>query len=487
MRKIAVPALLAVVLSSGCVQGEEPLYARKNEKEDTKGFSWIEEFKKIPPLKHDRGDRWPMILWECVSYEPSPPEVYKMLLARGLTQNIRMDAKMIPTAKALQAAGSPVIMMNGEGGARPYSLAGKPEVWAHQFDEGYKVKKGSYHRPCLGVFKGWQIAADRVRGTLQKYKDAGVTISAVWMDWEGDPLFGRDRYEQAKHCKRCRAMLPGWVMANRKNFEEYCWRLYLELTGTYLAGPTREVFPDCSVTNWMAVYSTPERPVRHWDHRVLPPSTPPMFNATNPVAYGNTVFFKVFWKPSYKLDREHVDQFYTYLLLQQVSANAANVRDYAPQIKAVPWISRWCPDEMDPKIPILSRERYREVLRHLWLRGTEGMQIFNPTWGRQGFHHICVTEVQDAVAVYDEMLACREFLDKGEVLCTDMPAPQDDGVIWSGLRLGDRAVIRTFKQGGGTAKITIEPWAGRKITLQATDKGETRVLVLENEKVRIEK
>jgi len=365
-----------------------------------------------------------------------------------------------------------VILMQGAGGPWPANQAGPAERWAHQFVEGY-APRGRYVRPCLGVQAGWAINADRVRETLGKFRDAGVTVDAVWMDWEGDPLFGADRYDQARHCTRCRRQLPAWVLASAANFEAYCWRQYLELLGAYLAAPVREAFPRCSVTNWMVVYSTPDRPVLHWNNSVVPPSVPSMFTATNPVAYGNTVFWR-FWKDSYPLDREHVDQFYTHLLLRQVSADAANRARYAPQMDCFPWVSRWCPDVDDPKIPVISRPRWREVLRHVWLRGADGMQVFNPT--RKGYDRVVLAEVQDAVAVYDEMLAYREFLDAGEVLCTDTPPEQDDGVLWSGLRLGDRAVIRTFKQGGGKAQVTVEPWPGAPVRLEATAEGATHLL-----------
>src|SRR5208282_429711 len=119
------------------------------------------------------------------------------------------------------------------------------------------------------------------------------------------------------------------------------------------------------------------------------------------------------------------------------------------------------------------------ALRHLWLRGISDMQVFNPV--RKGFESMAVYEVQDAVAVYDEMLAYRDFLDHGSPLCLDVPNIQDDGVLWSGLRSGNRAVVRTFKQGGGKADVSVEPWPGRKIPLEATPAGKTYILILEND------
>jgi len=474
MSRILIAAAMLCVWAASAA-GEPPIYPVK--KTDEPKFSLLDEIMKIPPLKHDLGGRWPMIMWEGVSFEPQPAEVYQALLARGLTQHIRLDAKMIETAKCLQAAGSPVIMMQGAGG--PFGYDQGPD-WQHRFDAGYEPWKPDSWWPsgraCWAIFEGWQINADRLRDTLRQFKAAGVTVDAVWMDWEGEPSSSGSEgaWQNARHCSRCRQTLPPAVLADYPLWPGYCKRLSLELHGCYLVAPVREIFPACSVTNWMAVISTPERPVLGWRDTVVPPCMPCMFTATNPVAYGNDVFFKVAWKQSYKLDREHVDQFYMHLLLREISANQANAARYAPQVKAVPWVARFCPDAADPTIPMISRGRYRESLRHIWLRGCDAMQIFQPA--RPGYMDIVIGEVQDAVAVYDEMLAYREFLDKGEVLNTDTPAVQGDGVVWSGLRLGDRAIVRTFKQGGGSAKITIEPFPGKKIKLRATAEGEMHLL-----------
>ena len=109
-------AVLIGMLMAGplaCAGGEPPLYASRET--PPASFSWLDEIQKnVPPLRHDRGNRLPMILWDAGPLELQPPEIYKALLARGITQHIHIDQKMIPIAKALQDAGSPVIMMEGE-------------------------------------------------------------------------------------------------------------------------------------------------------------------------------------------------------------------------------------------------------------------------------------------------------------------------------------------------------------------------------------
>src|SRR5581483_11838543 len=124
----------------------------------------------------------------------------------------------------------------------------------------------------------------------------------------------RDGLEQARHCARCRATVPPGALASQENFKSYVWRLYYDLIDTYMTAPAQEIFPGCSTTNWAIVASTPDHPVVGWDNHGRPPSMPGLTTATNPIAYGNTICWK-FWNASWPLDREHVDQFYTHLLL----------------------------------------------------------------------------------------------------------------------------------------------------------------------------
>src|SRR5262245_41648081 len=113
-------------------------------------FSWYDAvLEKVPPLRHDRGSRWPLITWEGFSLEPQAPEYYRRLLERGLAQHIRLDPALIETALAIQRGGSPVIVMEGNSGVFPASLAGEPSAWAHQLDDGYQPKE--YVRPCPSI------------------------------------------------------------------------------------------------------------------------------------------------------------------------------------------------------------------------------------------------------------------------------------------------------------------------------------------------
>ena len=445
---------------------------------------WTLLEEEVPPLRHELGQCWPMIAWHGPGRAPLPPGKIQLLQERGLTQHITMDTSMIATARALQQAGSRVIMLEGRAGNWPYSLAGDSTRWALQFDPGYtydmagRGSLGSWHSAVPVHTEGWAVLADQIRATLGAFRDAGITVDGIWMDWEGDPYPFQPLFEQLQHCRVSRRLLPPEVLTDRSAWFAYCWRLYTRLHSAYLAAPALEVFPRCAVTNWHIVYSSPEHVVYYFvDNRVIPPVAPGSFTASNPVAYGNSLWFEREWQDGYVLDRRHVDQFYMHNLLRQISADTANRLAFAPHTQSFPWVSRWCSLDETPgvDVPDMSRTAYRESLRHMWLRGIDGMQLFNAR--RAEYEELWLQELQDAVAMYDEILSRRAFLERGEVMNLAYPDAQDDGVFWSGLRLEDRALVRLTNQGGRESSMVLEPWPEESITLTVpADTGMTCVL-----------
>ena len=442
---------------------------------------WETVLSEVPAMENELGDRWPMIVWHGPGQAPLPAERIQALLDRGITQNLTLDTNHIEAARALQEAGSKVIFMQGRAGNWPYSLAPDSSVWAHQFDEGYTYEEagpgplGQWHGACPLQHAGWAVLADQIRDTLTAFREAGVTVDGLWMDWEGDPYPFNNLFGQLRHCRRCRRQLPPEVLEEYEAWWDFYWRAYTQLHGAYVAGPAREIFPAIAVTNWHVVFSSRTDPLLYFvDDRVLPPLAPPLFTATNPVAYGNDTWWNRMWRDEeYELDRRHVDQFYMHCLLRGVSADAANRAAYGPQVMSFPWVTRFCPLESggDDAVPDMSRAAYRECLRHLWLRDIDGMQLFNARW--DGYEEDWVRELQDAVAVYDEILAHRELLAAGQAMNLTVPGVQDDGVLWSGLRSDDRAVVRAISQAAEPAQLDLEVWPGVPVELAAPVTGAT--------------
>lgn len=438
---------------------------------------------RIPPLKHERGGRWPLVLWEGLG-SPRSPETARLLLARGIVPTIRLEAESLPAALILKEAGAPVIAIEGRGGAWPYSLAGEPRDWAHQYPPNLKVPKEWREMPNPMVFTGWEINARRIRADLLKFREAGVALDAAWLDWEVEPQ--RANLGAARWAPASKALLPPGAAADPAVFVKFRYHLSAGLLSAYAAAPIREVFPKASVTNWMAVLSSKERPVPYFTGHPLPPSGPSLLTASNPVAYGIDLAFLEGWKEEWPQDRGMVERFWQHVLLRQVSADTFNRRATAPHLDSFPWVARWVRVvEPDPKaekeeppippVPVMGREAYRDVLRHLWLRGIDGMQVFNSSTTSDP--ETAVAEVEDTQAVYDEMLGRRAFLEGGEVMNLEVPAPRDPGPFWSGLRLGDKALVRvTGGPGGGNQEVTVEAWPRRPATLPAPPGGATYLL-----------
>ena len=467
-------------------------------------YTLPELYKRVPPLKHDASGRLPIISIQAFrtgpddnSYaagKPLPESDIKELVKRGLTQWIPPREMYIPYAQALQAAGAGVVMMegqafNGPEGDSPDGLHKLPANYPRDPDQ--PAQQPRY--PCPLLTDGWKAKSDELRTTFKKYKDAGVNISAVWLDWEVEPYPGQSQWREAKACSRCQTMFPRGVLNDFDRYRAFITLWRDSLFSTYFVAPILEQYPSCSVTNWTVVTSSRDHPTPTWGgNRLTPPENAGMFTATNPVAYGNTIWYDLHWKEhkDWPLDVPHMDRVYTAVMLGQMSGDTENRMKMTPEKQSVPWVDRFCNDDPNPKILILSRERYREILRHIWLRGADSMQIFNPEWGEKDVvhHNIEMEEVEDVVSVYDEMLANRPFLDGGVVMNTNAPDATYDGAIWSGKRLGDKALVRGFTQGAQAATATITPFDGAgSVTISCPPEGVTYLLTRNGDRVKVEK
>jgi len=469
----AIPITLAG--EAGALRGQATIEASAQA-----WLDWVQN--QVPPLQHERGKRWPLLTWLGPEHLPLTPEQVKMLLARGLTQHIEINAAMIPAAKILAEAGSPVILMEGRGGNWPYSLAGEPKVWGHNYPESMQVPESwrSKPEPSMGIFQGWAMAAEQLRTTLKAFKSSGIKVDGLWLDYEGQP--SQAAYRPALLSPQTRAMLPKKALQDEKSFAMYRRQLWLQLLSAYVAAPAREIFPDVSVTNWVATLSTPEHALKGWSDNVHPLSGPTLFTHSAPLAYGVDTFFLTVRDQKKLWDDAQVDRLFTHLLLRQVSEDAFNRNHFAPHVGSLPWVARRVVDHPKKPTPAMRRSTYREVLRHLWLRGIDGMQVFNV--GPQGANDpLAKEEILDTQQIYDEMLAYSSFLETGQVMNFKVSDPWKTEVVWSGLQKTDQAVVRLFFQGEGTKTVKIEPWPGQSVELTATSIGKTCIFTRMGEKL----
>ena len=348
----------------------------------------------------------------------------------------------------------------------PYNLEQDNDKWAYRFDDAPPTIEQD--RPVPTLFSGWGIAAGEIRKTLNVFKREGISVDAAWLDYEGLPVLAS--YDLAIESSNGKRWLPRTALEDRASFANYTRQLWITLLSTYIAAPTREIYPAVSVTNWVAVLSLPEFPVKSWRNEPLPLVGPTLFTATNPVAYGiDTAFNTIAHLHTVSTQRD-VDRIYPEILLRQVSADAYARDRVAPELESVVWIARWVKDDPNRSTPIMSRPAYREALRHLWLRGADAMEIFAAV--RKGFRQVAIQEVEDAAQVFNEMLRFFDILESGEVMSYEYQVEPTTG-LWSGLKSGNRAIVRTVSFSDRDEKIELQPWSGAPVYLPAPPAGAT--------------
>ncbi|MDZ7841967.1 MAG: hypothetical protein U5R46_14290 [Gammaproteobacteria bacterium] len=475
-RRLALAAWLPLVLQLAACAGhdtrvaDEPLYPAP----EPAGIQWYDTLvAELEPLVHERGDRWPLVLWRGVGFESLDPEGIRALLDRGIVQHLRLRRTDAEAAAALAAAGAPIILMEGAGGAWPYDTIRNAGEWRLRFPPDVTPRPAWRELADPTRLAGWEQARELTRVRLRRYAARGINIDAVWLDYEGALL--HDDY-QAVRASTAAAALPDVLLEDERRYRDYRRTHWLNGLSRYLAAPVRRVFPDAAVTNWVVMISSANAPVLGWTDWPHPPTPPVFFTHSNPVAYGIDTYFLAAWPTGHTINRENVDRFYTHLVLRQVSMDALNRTRYRPDMGAVVWVARWVPDHPDERVPVMSRAAYREALRHIWLRGADAMQVFNPT--RKGFERYAVWEVEDVQRVYGEMLAYREFLEHGEVMNFAVPDNRDGSTMWSGLRLGDRALVRITNLGTAQRQVNICLTEERCIDLPVPRRGRTRIVEL---------
>lgn len=472
---VAVQAETAVTAS--CPELKEGLYpaAPVDAQVVAKDISWNRWLLDcVPPLQHARGKRWPLVFWHGPQWHAVTDAELKAFADRGMVPTVRLNVADIPKALRLQRLGLPVIALEAKGVGWPYDLGGAAANWTLDLPPGKQIPDAWRHEPDPLRLDLWAKGADQLRTILHAYQVAGVNLDAAWLDYEGQPSVLN--YQALLASTRARAKLPPAALATPEAFHAYRRQLWLQLMSSYVAAPIREFYPAASVTNWIVMLSSASRPVLSWDNWRQPDLSASLFTATNPVAYGVDSAFWSVWQAGHSPDQAGIDQVYMHLMLRQSSVDAANRAQQAPYLHAVPWVARWVRDLRDRQTPVMSRSAYREALRHLWLRGAAAMQVFNPL--QAGHFAESLAEVQDAVAVYDELLPQRAVLDEPQVMNTTVPEPGQAGLLWSGLRDDQRALVRLYPV-GATSKTPLQlvVWPQQTVVLpQPLSGGQTYLI-----------
>ena len=250
-------------------------------------------------------------------------------------------------------------------------------------------------------------------------------------------------YEAQRDSAECRPHYPPGVLDDWRAFQRYTFELRTRLNSEVMADPVHAAFPRALVGTYGDFASSERVPFVDESGNVYPPRSLGRMDVLMPSAYANTMHLARQFRPDQPVTQEAADQLYFFRLLRAVSTANANK---APGKLGVPFLSRFAPDDPAERVRFgMSRGLYRELIRHVLLRGSDGLYLFNlgypgsPVTPAQSFESL-----EDVRAVYDELLAYREFLDKGRPMTYDTAMTVDAGVVWSGLCLDDRCLVRVY-------------------------------------------
>jgi len=415
------------------------------------------------------------------------------LAARGIALPVRMydeqdtAAGAVATAQTIQAAGLPIHVwssLHGASAGAPagfghdpatafWPLNGEPDVWA-------KDGNGNYWPafPLASPAVGYAL----MKSNLLVLADAGITaIAGLWTDYEDFPVYWADMKASVnQRTYFSRYYLDAYAAGNGSvagygrslltndtmNQSNPMWRYSYDLRYSLLKESARRALTDVYGNaplygNYGAYYSTASTPFNTDGNDFHPPSPPPEAGiVAMPVAYADTFYlandFTARNPAHVPVNQTTVDDVYWYNMLTQISSSQAN--DGAVG-KSIPWVSCYVPDNTSPAWVSrkMSISVYKELLRHIWLRGASGMYVFNATppyrTPQESFNDLAY-----ASSVLDEMLAFRTFLTNGAPMNYSVNSSlYSGGVEWSGMSNSrtnpTQWVVRTVSRTGSDSVV----------------------------------
>jgi len=438
-------------------------------------------FDATRPLEFDRGDRLPLYLWNAMDPGPlddkTAEELIRKLNVRGVGLISSWDprnrseslTKAFTIAKAQKKLGQRV-NINATGCL--YSFFDGDKRTAHIDDDGKPFWDDSFGKQNMGCPFALDFRTPFVREQVEyfvkEYKRAGLNIDFIFVDWEIDgPIKFNKAQAASKRCRRCRQNIKN--IDDFDEFQKILRKLRCQLQRQVYAEPVTMNFPKALVGNY-GVY--PHNGYRYWydyfEYYVDGQSCQPDQHAKYRKWYhefpetGYTFAMPVVYTWCRIFDwYDYADTdyrwFYNMLLV------ASNAGEHTPA--EIPIISfvHWNTVGSGPsggKIKQFSGEKYQELLWHMLLRGTDTFFVW---CGRQD----ATKEIQLVHKVYAEAQQFGRFLSKG--IPINFSVPNQPGTVISGLKLGNRVLIRRtdFTKLQGPIEITV---GNKKIKVAAAPK-----------------
>ena len=456
--------------------------------------SWPEHIQLVidntTPLKFDRGKRLPLYLWPARNpgqLDGAQAErLVRLLDERGVGLIVSWNhqrvaeslAACLPVARAQKKLG---LRVNVNANAPLYGFFDGSEETAHLDAEGKPFFDDSFGKRKMGcpfrLEHRIRPIRERIETFVKAYDKAGVPVDFVFADWEIDgPIEWNEAHDKAKRCKVCRENWPD--IDDFFVYQDALRRIRSRLQRRAYTEPILARFPKALVGNY-AVY--PHDGWRYWwdyfEHYVegQPVRMDQLARyrhwanefADTGYTFAMPVVYPWSWTWGwYDFEPGDYRWFYNGLLV------ASNVGRHTPAdvpiISFVHWHTVEVGPKDAPKPEQMSEWAYQELLWHMLLRGTDAFFM----WCRTAES---AKEVQVLHPVYAAAQEYGEFFDRGVPINFDVPSRP--GPVVSGLRLGDKVLVRRTDFADSREPVSINV-AGKTLAVPVA-RGQCQILSLE--------
>lgn len=451
--------------------------------------------KTLKPLPVPRGERLPLIIWRLENVRAKNAEELERVLVELDKRGIATVAKWryegnarkrisgltaaLDTARIQKKLGIPVVVnsthpmhrfCNGSKETAHITEDGEP-FFDSSFSSKVKIGCPFALRHRYGFIRG------RVEYFVDAYKRANLPLDVLVADWEIDgPLEWNDAWQAGKKCKRCRANIPN--IDNFAEFQSALRRIRCDMQKKCYADIVKASFPNALVGNY-AVY--PHDGQRYWydyfekEADVQPYTLDqkarnrPWFHEFPLTGYTFAMPVVYTWYPTFGwYDFENTDYRWFYNMLLVGSNAGKHTSNDMPLITFLHWHTT-APPKGAPTVKQFSEQKYQELLWHLLLRGHDAFAMWcTPPETKK--------ETRLVQEVYAASLEYAEYLDKGEPI--NFEVPKQPGPVVSGLRLGNKVLVRRTDFDDTSAPITIRA-DGMTLSVPRVD-GSCQVLSLKS-------
>jgi len=433
------------------------------------------------PLEYDRGERLPLYLWQAMDPGQFSEEDLEELITELNKRGVGLISSWNPhdRPKSLTRSLSVAkiqeklnLHVNINANQCLYSFFNGEEQTAHIDDDGNPFWDESFGKKKMGCPFALDYRIPNIREQVEyfakAFKEEGLNVDFVFADWEIDgPIEFNEAHAASKRCRRCRENIKN--MDDFEEFQKVLRKIRCKLQRETYAEPLKLNFPGVLVGNY-SVY--PHNGYRYWydyyeyyvdgqpcltDQRARYRKWYDEFPETEytfamPVVYTWQRIFD--W---YDYADTDYRWFYNMLLV------ASNAGQHTPAVVPIISFVHWHTikdDGISSEAVQFSEDKYKELLWHMLLRGTDTFFLWCPK-------QEAAKEIHLVHQVYSQAQQYGDFLSAG--IPINFNVPKQASTVISGLRLGDRVLVRRtdFAGRSGDVDITID---NKKIKVKAASK-----------------